>query len=270
MKPSSLFSWAGVFLLGAFLGWGLASLIGGSAAEDKTEVSSKTYSLKLERDNESLRRHIEHLEKQVSIWESANVDLQNQIASEVQNEESAQVRNLPSTPAELGSYVGSIRKRWEEFKSQYSEQVPTPEDPDYNSYLASFQEMVSQSAVLGAQMSAMSTYDPEQFAQFHAQYAGEFLGLDQASKETIAPLIADLVAQLNESNLGRDSYPSDESWQKRREWYRSRNQFERESTKLLAANLPPELQQKYIEAFDDDIFESGISDMLREMRSFTQ
>jgi hypothetical protein len=257
-----------VLAVGLFLGLGISALFSGPESTTP-EATGKDYSsLRLQRDNESLRRYVEQLENQVAAWEDANSESANQTNDEEAGADEVEptYTQYAENPAQLGSFVGSLRRQWDTFREQYRESRPSPGDPGYAEFLAGYQQMVSQAAVLGAQVSTMPTYQPSEFAAFHSEFAVSYLGLQPLTKEKIQPVVEDLVLQLNEHNLGRDSFPQERS--EMREWIRNRNRFEREATKIVSQSLPTEYQEAYIAAFDDDIFESGISDMMREMRRF--
>ncbi len=256
-----------LLVVGILIGLAISTFFSNNPETEDSGQGEKFSSLRLQRDNESLRRYVEQLEGQVASLE--NVDAAQLAPAETPEEAPAEVAaQYAENPAQLGSFVGSLRKQWDEFRERYSEGRPSPDDPGYVEFLASYQQMVSDAAVLGVQVTTMPTYEPGEFAAFHSEFATSYLGLHPLTKEKIQPVVADLVNQLNSHDLGRDSFPEDRS--KMREWIRNRNRFEREATKLVAQSLPTEDQQRYIDAFDDDIFESGISDMMREMRRFAR
>lgn len=251
-------------IIGALIGWGITST-GSPGKADPNRVPEDARLIRLERDNESLRRNLENLEEQLAAAQNtAALDADSSDHSESTG--SISETYFPENPQQLGRFVGFLRQDWDRFREQYAEERPGPGDEGYTQFLADFQRLVGDSAVLGAQVNTMRTYEPSEFAKFHSEFAASYLGLDPQQRDTITPVVEDLVVQLNEHGLGRDSYPEDRA--KRREWFRTRNQFERESTQVVAQLLPEEKRDAYVQAFDDDIFESGIGDMLREMRRF--
>lgn len=265
---TDVIKYSSLLVIGIIIGLGISTLFSDSPAGESGEEGQKYSNLRLKRDNESLRRHVEQLENQVAALEKASPVRSDTGETDVEASPEPIAAEYAENPAELGAFVGSLRKKWDQFQERYSERLPAPGDPDYVEFLAGYQQMVAEASVLGVQVTTMPTYQPEEFAAFHSEFAASYLDLHPLTKEKIQPVVADLVNQLNEHNLGRDSFPEDRT--KMREWIQNRNNFEREATKIVAQSLPSELQQRYIETFDDDIFESGISDMLREMRRFTR
>lgn len=249
------------FVLGVMVTLGLVR-VSTSADSGPDEQARKNSAIRLERDIQSLRQENQNLRNRLASIEGSDSTV---VAAEEEIAKPEEEAAYPKSAAELGVYVGQLRKAWDAFSAKFPDGRPAPGDENYDEFMATFQQFASDFAIIGVQMRDIMQYNPEERGAFQASLIGEYLNLDSTSGEKLSGLMTDLNEQMSEAKLDWSHRPEDR--EEMRAWFETRQAFEAEASKLIKSELPADQQEKYEQAFGDRGLSGSMRDMMRGMGS---